>query len=200
MVYPRVCGATTRIIISSTVPPNLSPRVRGNLTALVPTSAYIRSIPACAGQPMPFLYLIPYRGSIHACAGPLERDQEHLRSIPACAGQPTQDRALVPLANDSVYPRVCGATRVGDGSDWRVCLAGLSPRVRGNHIRSCSVQRNYVGGLSPRVRGNRTRAASSVDQRIARSIPACAGQPLMTGMASTPTTQGLSPRVRGNLE
>ena len=70
-------------------------------------------------------------------------------------------------------------------------------------------------GLSPRVRGNRT--AATTPSTAARSIPACAGEPLRahpTGQAAEVyprvcggtreqhqrrlTARGLSPRVRGN--
>ena len=72
-------------------------------------------------------------------------------------------------------------------------------------------------GLSPRVRGNRPLAI--VIGAGHRSIPACAGEPVSHGVCnpvlpvyprvcggtvvetrSSPVFQGLSPRVRGNLE
>ena len=68
---------------------------------------------------------------------------------------------------------------------------GLSPRVRGNH--SLRLSEGYPG-LSPRVRGNQlelTRQGAG-----GRSIPACAGEP---EGGSPGLSQGLSPRVRGNL-
>ena len=92
-----------------------------------------------------------------------------------------------------VYPRGCGGTQRK--------LATLQ----------------LVEGLSPRVRGNQVRRRSSPPSR--RSIPAGAGEPrasaarnvksqvyprgcggTMALRAYPPTTHGLSPRVRGNLE
>ena len=92
----------------------------------------------------------------------------------------------------AVYPRVCGGTRTTGILSWD------------------------VDGLSPRVRGNlHTRGSSDVLQR---SIPACAGEP--RGLRRRPRdcavyprvcggtdpllgfldgSEGLSPRVRGNL-
>ena len=110
-------------------------------------------------------------------------------SIPACAGQPTPKSSSRPLA--MVYPRVCGATDFTDRFAHR--RAGLSPRVRGNP--NCGTS----------------------EDAVARSIPACAGQPArpcrpkckgwvyprVCGATrgvhgAQPLTQGLSPRVRGN--
>ena len=90
-----------------------------------------------------------------------------------------------------VYPRVCGGTLPG-------VLDGVS-----------------LDGLSPRVRGNHDRAAPGV--HVHRSIPACAGEPLMSIESRPPSwvyprvcggtkpaaggsysSPGLSPRVRGN--
>ena len=112
-----------------------------------------------------------------------------VRSIPACAGEPTGVTSSSTMA--SVYPRVCGGTpRLAAATSP---LTGLSPRVRGN----------------PGLR--RTR------RQQARSIPACAGEPLFDALqviqlsvyprvcGGTPrvvnhpqTAVGLSPRVRGN--
>ena len=92
-----------------------------------------------------------------------------------------------------VYPRVCGGTTSMAMPSLPFC--GLSPRVRGNHV--------HWRALVPLV----------------GSIPACAGEPLCVNCgASNPevyprvcggtrllsvdvnTADGLSPRVRGNLE
>ena len=91
----------------------------------------------------------------------------HTRSIPACAGQPRicQARALL----GTVYPRVCGATSNGDFQ--KIAVDGLSPRVRGNPLS-----------------GGRCRARSG-------SIPACAGQPRLSG--SNITEKSVYPRVCG---
>ena len=112
------------------------------------------------------------------------------RSIPACAGEPSTRSLLTKKAR--VYPRVCGGTSVGrERVDF---TSGLSPRVRGNP-------------------GSRGRCPTS-----SGSIPACAGEPSLTASqarelqvyprvcggtwsAVRPTilSNGLSPRVRGNL-
>ena len=91
-----------------------------------------------------------------------------------------------------VYPRVCGGTN------------------------STLASPTWANGLSPRVRGNLTHTALAVG--LARSIPACAGEPSSTAMRDSISTvyprvcggtapactgdcagEGLSPRVRGNL-
>ncbi len=111
------------------------------------------------------------------------------RSIPACAGEPPDYDGGPGLPR--VYPRVCGGTSTTPSHT--VDSTGLSPRVRGNRV--------------PRDRG----------RRGARSIPACAGEPLHTyaggdtdgvyprvcGGTAIQTRggigmEGLSPRVRGN--
>ena len=110
-------------------------------------------------------------------------------SIPACAGEPCS-WTRTPMSQ-TVYPRVCGGTRYRAPPSCRI--KGLSPRVRGNpaHER---------GRRWPR-----------------RSIPACAGEPMMMRTASATAAvyprvcggtslvafsstafSGLSPRVRGN--
>ena len=113
-------------------------------------------------------------------------------SIPARAGEPTD--GAPGLETGRVYPRACGGT-----CSW------VHSRDRGT-------------GLSPRVRGNRLRVL--LGQVLQRSIPARAGEPRRR-QTSPPahavypracggnrhnrerhgvriSTQGLSPRVRGN--
>ena len=110
-------------------------------------------------------------------------------SIPACAGEPPASAS--PRTRPGVYPRVCGGTDIQ--RETAVAYEGLSPRVRGNP--------------SPSVKAS----------AIARSIPACAGEPdagrvpyegievyprVCGGTSDVTSTsdhvQGLSPRVRGN--
>ena len=110
-------------------------------------------------------------------------------SIPACAGEPSE--AFSVPASFQVYPRVCGGTIIA--------------------LRNLPT----TGGLSPRVRGNRS--ADGRREAVARSIPACAGEPSYEGVlcrnqkvyprvcGGTETYSlfginniGLSPRVRGN--
>ena len=74
-------------------------------------------------------------------------------SIPACAGEPTADAAAP--HSPRVYPRVCGGTQ---------------PVAR---------QEPTPEGLSPRVRGNRR--PPGPQHPALRSIPACAGEPFISG-------------------
>ena len=109
-------------------------------------------------------------------------------SIPACAGE-THHR-LHQKDRAGVYPRVCGGNRFRLG--YRYGNGGLSPRVRGKHLR------NIIQPSPP------------------RSIPACAGETVAQRRASgrgwvyprvcggnrinwPPNFhgRGLSPRVRG---
>ena len=209
-----MCGGTPR---GGTVPSparGLSPRVRGNRVPSPVQWKRTGSIPACAGEPR--LALPPARARRvypRVCGGttpsrspspdstglsPRVRGNQLLHhhralsggSIPACAGEPQ----VVHLEGDHprVYPRVCGGTVVGEPVELGVL--GLSPRVRGN------------------------RFAARLAERVDGSIPACAGEPLATCVVTTlggvyprvcggtkplaPTTEqseGLSPRVRGNL-
>ncbi len=111
------------------------------------------------------------------------------RSIPACTGEPPKRPARHP--GTPVYPRVYGGT------------------TRKDRVSAPS------GGLSPRVRGNRSPAFRNRSRLW--SIPACTGEPGMpclyrrrtrvyprvyggtiTRTASGNSSQGLSPRVRGN--
>ena len=110
-------------------------------------------------------------------------------SIPACAGEPPGKDSKAPYPK--VYPRVCGGTTAH--SNFGHTCYGLSPRVRGNPD-------GPVGHWAP-----------------ARSIPACAGEPVgaigladkhrvyprvcggtLFGFQHHIAQHGLSPRVRGN--
>ena len=212
-VYPRVCGGTTGASGWFTSTRGLSPRVRGNQHRIFQELSGRRSIPACAGEPLSN----PNTGSKarvypRVCGGTARRTGAAIaawglsprvrgnpaavsvsaaisRSIPACAGEPGKTPPVRPSA--TVYPRVCGGTL----SPSRILITG--------------------GGLSPRVRGNR--AAPAGRTAPPRSIPACAGEPLILpppswagpvyprvcggtrgrGVAGRRRI-GLSPRVRGN--
>ena len=173
------------------------------------------SIPACAGEPgCPELARQGYKVYPRVCGGTEELldslgwhhglsprvrgNQRHkqaaaaaMRSIPACAGEPEEDLCKKTLS--WVYPRVCGGT-------WSRSN-GSSP----------------LGGLSPRVRGNQSSAEDVAFKP--RSIPACAGEPgrcpdcqhlsrvyprvcggTVREQLGLTLAQGLSPRVRGNLQ
>ena len=212
-VYPRVCGGTARIFNIAVPPAGLSPRVRGNRGSNPPAPTFIRSIPACAGEPPGVkIGLVVYQVYPRVCGGtgqpqhhrgrraglsPRVRgnqasDRERtrkLRSIPACAEEPGATSGG--RYGQGVYPRVCGGTRMMRALP--VLRQGLSPRVRGNPPRVCYVCRR------------------------AGSIPACAGEPCprsarfsvkrvyprvcggtMPPLCADCRERGLSPRVRGN--
>ena len=114
---------------------------------------------------------------------------DEARSIPASAGEPCH-RRLGP-SDAEVYPRECGGTVLRRREDAEI--AGLSPRVRGNHYPQAIGLPNH------------------------RSIPASAGEPQLTkqgtrhvqvyprecggtslDVSSRRSSPGLSPRVRGN--
>ena len=88
-------------------------------------------------------------------------------SIPACAGEPSA--MLLRRLNTRVYPRVCGGTNLIPIA--RRAISGLSPRVRGNPLR-CQFSFLHTG-----------------------SIPACAGEPLLSTWIST--AMKVYPRVCG---
>ena len=171
--------------------PGLSPRVRGNPHSSCPSIYRQRSIPACTGEPSnrsgyrgiatvyPRVYggtniyetitrfvrgLSPrVRGNPRQALNGLVRE----RSIPACTGEP--EGQAIPHSRVEVYPRVYG------GTGWRRCcvrcLAGLSPRVRGNPLYS------------------------TADRAGCRSIPACTGEPLLDCFEAGAVT--VYPRVYG---
>ncbi len=136
-VYPRVCGGTPRWDRLHYTGSGLSPRVRGNRRQQRWHCALHGSIPACAGEPgvkhrqIPFLSVYPrvcggtraHLASVITAAGLSprvrgNRSENYLnpapeRSIPACAGEPVA--ASTAAAAISVYPRVCGGTRIRRG-------------------------------------------------------------------------------------
>ena len=153
-VYPRVCGGTRFTASRCSRRWGLSPRVRGNPARDPGSASRRRSIPACAGEPSACMQ----RQVRAAGLSPRVRGnpgagggcRRRHRSIPACAGEP----AISPRSRtiSKVYPRVCGGTRRSPPTI--AVLFGLSPRVRGN-----------PGTTAP-------------TPPKARSIPACAGEPI----------------------
>ena len=198
-VYPRVCGGTASSISFATCVMGLSPRVRGNHFVTVYTIHRRRSIPACAGEPYRcIVYRRRTRVYPRVCGGTCARTRQDVgqaglsprvrgtflphpqrlpqyglsprvrgnlffgvhrdhsrRSIPACAGEPFH--LMASRSAGAVYPRVCGGT---------LFTATIVP---------------LGAGLSPRVRGNRR--VSTPPGQIRRSIPACAGEPHVAGVA-----------------
>ena len=191
----------------------LSPRVRGNLCGQSGLRVPGRSIPACAGEPFSLARALQSQPVYpRVCGGtraysvmvrwvkglsPRVRGNRKgrpgcgpgVRSIPACAGEPWVD--TYESDDPRVYPRVCGGTQ--DRTWGPIGDDGLSPRVRGNLVQV------------------------PLPALVARSIPACAGEPGIEWKTfchcpvyprvcgGTPKVSlspshcsGLSPRVRGN--
>ena len=190
-VYPRACGGTKPSAEESVSAQGLSPRVRGNPAASWTDGTGDRSIPACAGEPMPGRAQKTARWVYPRVCGGTEYpylliDQDWglsprvrgnqtsrrgtcacRRSIPACAGEPANP--FFRFSQAQVYPRVCGGT-----DEWQNMTAagvGLSPRVRGNHP-NCRIATKLLG-----------------------SIPACAGEPIPG--CRYPAATGVYPRVCG---
>ena len=129
-VYPRVCGGADSQRSTSRSVMGLSPRVRGSPKPLKPAYLAVRSIPACAGEPLGCAQR-DQRDDVYprVCGGadsqrstsrsimglsPRVRGSPSVahsvtsvtRSIPACAGEPCQ--APRQRCAGGVYPRVCG--------------------------------------------------------------------------------------------
>ena len=174
--------------------------MRGNQDPRTETPTPPGSIPACAGEPTFVTRYAPLYSALGL--SPRVRGNHRLDagsvgvsgSIPACAGEPGAHRPG--KEHNAVYPRVCGGTSTRAGR----CKAiqGLSPRVRGNLLRSKVNAGAGDGGLSPRVRGNQKAQTDIVNRAGRRSIPACAGEPRNGVAAIIAAISGLSPRVRGN--
>ena len=212
-VYPRVCGGTQVRPPDRWTIDGLSPRVRGNQHPKTRRHRQARSIPACAGEPTVAragfgsfsVYPLVCGGTeglffmVRRAAGlsPRVRGNRRLhcvrvrtgRSIPACAGEPQS--ASKARRSDRVYPRVCGGT---DREKVRDALAsGLSPRVRGNlrsHLRHFGNTRSIPACAGEPVLPRTQRKSSQVYPRV------CGGTTLLGFLNAL--ADGLSPRVRGN--
>ena len=131
-VYPRVGGATAPCPPCATQSSGLSPRGRGNPTALPKPSPGNPVYPRVGGATRS-LSLNPWQ---HTGLSPRGRGNPPRsswpcavrRSIPAWAGQPGVGGAV--RQETPVYPRVGGATVHEMVHAWQV--SGLSPRGRGN--------------------------------------------------------------------
>ena len=213
-VYPRVCGGTISAGSPATNAAGLSPRVRGNPVRPHILRSVRRSIPACAGEPIPGCVSVIISTVYPRVCGGTPAGGEHqdvgmglsprvrgnrtdngnpppsLRSIPACAGEPNP--AYAPSAAGAVYPRVCGGTRPSRRSVPPV--QGLSPRVRGNRQRR--PKRDIALGSIPACAGEPARRGLKIISH--RVYPRVCGGTLYCG-AGGATLGGLSPRVRGNL-
>ena len=111
-------------------------------------------------------------------------------SIPALAGE--RRVLLRTWGRYGVYPRACGGT-LSPQSIWTV-TTGLSPRLRGNEFALRYTQRE--DGSIPALAGERKKIYSTRLQ--GKVYPrACGGTAPV--FASVFVTQGLSPRLRGNV-
>ena len=214
-VYPRACGGTFHFTVGFTRDPGLSPRVRGNQSAVCLPVSPFGSIPARAGEPLTSVIIcICLRVYPRACGGTpclrhagrsstglsprvrgnLLHDQDGDitgGSIPARAGEPPQQWMKYMTA--WVYPRACGGTH--HDAPLHVVQMGLSPRVRGNHRPAGGLWRR--GGSIPARAGEPSSSGTGRD-RPGVYPRACGGT--STATSSRRWTGGLSPRVRGNPE
>ena len=183
--------------------PGLSPRMRGNLSALRHRQSARRSIPAYAGEP-PAADALSASCKVYprVCGGtkPMPRPIRNRpglsprmrgnrdcgpsalaggRSIPAYAREPRRDEK--PGFDRVVYPRVCGGTDQRAGVS-RIC-EGLSPRMRGNH--GCRRRGRNTPGSIPAYAGepaggSRRRRPDRVYPRVcggtARTATPCAAR------------------------
>ena len=112
-----------------------------------------------------------------------------LWSIPACAGEPGV--MLTMCGMRAVYPRVCGGT--AQRTEPNRTDSGLSPRVRGN--RGCHHPVGVSGGSIPACAGEPS--VSGLVTRRGGVYPRVCGGTRLDGTFINPA-YGLSPRVRGN--
>ena len=209
-VYPRVGGGTRGLGQAGIASDGLSPRGRGNPERTIQRFFPIGSIPAWAGEPG--IHAIPISQqrvyprvgggtAVRAaliCTGvglsPRGRGNPQLLDLQARGLSPRgRGNRVDPQGRPTggrVYPRVGGGTRhVLNPST----LARVYPRVGGGTV---SPDQPLVPtlGLSPRGRGNLYSGIPREDAKRG-SIPAWAGEPVMTMPGWTPTA--VYPRVGG---
>ena len=169
-----MCGGTAIVGIPIIGKQGLSPRVRGNLSPPVQSGPYPGSIPrVCGGTNDSW-----YQDAKDLGLSPRVRGNHSARScwnvkhrsIPACAGEPADANDAIFV--DGVYPRVCGGT-----------YDSLVPGREGlGSIPACAGEPH----------------SSFLPSKLVSVYPrVCGGTTLPD--TSTPSTVGLSPRVRGNL-
>ena len=194
-VYPRVCGGTSVLFAFLCQENGLSPRVRGNRTAMasvriIRDQVYPR---VCGGTAATLQEQNTMEGlSPRVRGNPSNRNRRDDGRYTGLSPRVRGNRAsrCCHAAYLEVYPRVCGGTSRSVCED--VHTVGLSPRVRGNPCSASSCcsygVRNPLGAqgrcssrVYPRVCGG---TASNVSKEIpgalrGLSIPACAGEPIM---------------------
>ena len=193
LVYPRLCGGTYDSGGAAHPGSGLSPPVRGNRFIRYDGGAFLRSIPACAGEPVRGKECVIVPEVYPRLCGGTGRPKPAAWRISGLSPPVRGNHKPCDCTSASkmVYPRLCGGTEI---FDHRLGTSrGLSPPVRGN----------------PLTRSPKNTAT--------RSIPACAGEPTALGYRPccrpvyprlcggttpawlTPLAQGgLSPPVRGN--
>ena len=151
----------------------LSPHMRGNHLVAARGGRRLGSIPAHAGEP-------PVPDGVTALLG----------SIPAHAGEPFSRRFFCMTL--WVYPRTCGGTSRGIRD--HLWTWGLSPHMRGNHRRKCTLADDF--GSIPAHAGEPLHRLTREGGR--RVYPrTCGGT--SRGIRDHLWTWGLSPHMRGNL-
>ena len=211
--YPRGCGGTCSTVPGSGFGAGLSPRVRGNLSCKGCCDDRKGPIPAGAGEPHPRrLQWVQCRAYPRGCGGTSKRAivahswtglSPRVRGnlaegvdVPSCDGPiPAGAGEPFPLIDTSAgtraYPRGCGGTSLTPVT--AMPDKGLSPRVRGNLGEQCY----SFSPLGPIPAGAGEPARPCWSAGSGRAYPrGCGG----TGSSFDPrqSTQGLSPRVRGN--
>ena len=190
-VHPRVRGEHTPCngFVDSVC--GSSPRARGTRIVDGFPLAFVRFIPACAGNTL-FVQLHGNSPSVH----PRVRG-EHTRrlvqwsnstgSSPRARGthRPVNDRRLA----GRFIPACAGNTR--SRAAFAILFA-VHPRVRGEHAVMSTLTTAFFGS-SPRARG--TRLIETVQFQAFRFIPACAGNTWWTHPCLR--RPSVHPRVRG---
>ena len=202
----------------------LSPRVRGNLRAGVRRNLSLRSIPARAGEPdLPDPYLDAEKVYPRACGGTFDIRQviaHHPGLSPRVRGNPRRrsnrltngkSQGLSPrvrgnqvrgndcacLDGKRVYPRACGGTLLDGHTSVGVASDTVYPRACGGTHVSASFDEK-TKGLSPKVRGNQFNSLGSCSPAMTvRSIPARAGEPVISARLTPLAVKRVYPRACG---
>ena len=169
----------------------LSPRVRGIPTRHEGRSQPDGSIPACTGNPpaqAPYRFIIAVYPRVYGESHCYKLEGHHDEGLsPRVRGILAEAEALD--AADGSIPACTGNPRT---APQRPPTAMVYPRVYGESELSVPADR-AAGGLSPRVRGIPRRLGRRLGE--GRSIPACTGNPRLSGLSATCTP--VYPRVYG---
>ena len=150
-----MCGGTPITYMVPSCPKGSIPACAGEPLALLAGQVFVRVYPrVCGGTGSAWSWIGNRKGLSPRVRGNpyfANRGVPPIGSIPACAGEPAV--GMLGRTGEQVYPRVCGGTRMA------------------------THHQPVAGGLSPRVRGNPGQLGDRRQRR--RSIPACAGEPLV---------------------